>query len=516
MSTRTICAAGWAAALALSSCSAEKTRSAAARFTPITGPEGDLRLRSFDLVPREIDANGFFVNPEWGWSFTRREKCARAGTLSGDPAACSWQFGGEKAAPPRSGKGNLPICNSWPMAPDFSDNTSTWLVGITCSDSPLLYPGHLNWGEAYRGAVTYKGLLSWDEYASDGDYNFILDPESEGGLAPGVPIGIEINSADFNVKSDWFTRFRTAVIRGDEEKIEEVVGTREAIVTGLLGIDAEHMSSKNLNVELHPVYAMAVRLDEPGGDTWAFFVRDQSDEGFCSHRSRPHAVVFDRHRYVFDLPLDCSSAGIPAVTSCNLDTGRGGQEAPELSLEIDRKQAVVRMIIQLPPGGFVDGQIHFKCRQSLKSNLHPADGGAAEERRRLFRAARGHDTGEGNESAGLKEAVTDFLARDGGLGDELALEEEVNGDRVKCGQVIDGGVQFVELTAERRFASSCDMPVPNAFLDGGTTRAALDLEMQERTAKPPPVEKASPERTFCGRNQEKSEAVRRLCAAVNR
>jgi hypothetical protein len=52
-----------------------------------------------------------------------------------------------------------------------------------------------------------------------------------------------------------------------------------AIVTGLMGLDCEHSCS----TELHPVWAMAVRVkSDPADVVWAIFVRNWGNEGFCS------------------------------------------------------------------------------------------------------------------------------------------------------------------------------------------------------------------------------------------
>jgi hypothetical protein len=61
-----------------------------------------------------------------------------------------------------------------------------------------------------------------------------------------------------------------------------------AIVIGKLGMDTSHRGK----TELHPVYAMSVRLKSSDfqRSSWAFFVRNWGDEGFCSDGDQPLAT----------------------------------------------------------------------------------------------------------------------------------------------------------------------------------------------------------------------------------
>ncbi len=54
---------------------------------------------------------------------------------------------------------------------------------------------------------------------------------------------------------------------------------KEAIIMGLYGLDCAH----ECGAELHPVYALAIHVKEDvSDDTWAIFVRNWGDEGYCS------------------------------------------------------------------------------------------------------------------------------------------------------------------------------------------------------------------------------------------
>jgi hypothetical protein len=53
---------------------------------------------------------------------------------------------------------------------------------------------------------------------------------------------------------------------------------KEAIVMGLYGVDCAH----DCGAELHPVYALAIHVNNNLlDDTWAIFVRNWGDEGYC-------------------------------------------------------------------------------------------------------------------------------------------------------------------------------------------------------------------------------------------
>jgi len=64
-------------------------------------------------------------------------------------------------------------------------------------------------------------------------------------------------------------------------KTRAIFDGKEAIIMGLYGLDCAH----ECGAELHPVYAMAIHLnenDELNDDSWAIFVRNWGDEGYCS------------------------------------------------------------------------------------------------------------------------------------------------------------------------------------------------------------------------------------------
>ncbi len=317
-------------------------------------------VRRFDLVPRGYDDNGLGLDPELGFAFNQR--CGNGGDTSRDPSTCSWRF----IEAPRLPMPSRVPCNSRVMDPDFSTVGFTDLA-ITCSDSPLRYPGHVNWGAGWGAAVTYEGWLNWEGYSGklpfgDEDFNFVLTLDDQRGkLSPQWDwIGLEYNSREAGgFASPWWTALRKKAYLDDEET-SAYVGTVYAIVTGLLGIDAEHMSLRDPSIELHPVFAMALKACNDahpcpaGTDRWALFVRDQGNEGMCSHFERPHVLPLFRGGHSFRLPGRAN-----ADPKIGKDTRfcSSGEGEPSVVIRADPGQGAVLVTVKMPPGGIVDGDL---------------------------------------------------------------------------------------------------------------------------------------------------------------
>ncbi len=459
-------------------------------------------IRRFDLVPRGYDLNGFALNPEWGWSFERHKHCGN--DQSRDPATCSWRFLEEEPSTslPDAGGVSVQPCNTYPMSVDFSNQWSTWLFGVTCSDSYLIYPGHLNWGQSHGGAVTFEGTLTWDNYATDGDYNFVLDPGPEGEPGPAALIGVEINSGDFRaIHSHWFQEFKNAVHLHTTD-VGNFVGARKVIVTGLFGIDSEHMSARDMSVELHPVYAMAVEVGgkEANTDEWAFFVRNSSDEGFCSHRDHAHVVHFGNSRYTFRLPLSCPKADLEWPQNDLCGTGDG---VPEIAITVDQKRREALVTILLPEKGFVDGDLRFKC--TGRAFQLPAE----REPRHVSRSREGRDRLEPTQQ---KLEYLSLLDKDGSEMTELKAAVK---PQEKCGAVGDAGVDFGDAGEMQRAQVECDAGVPLPLIASQAWTAGGPADAGAQTPASAIVETARrnpPEKDYCNRRRHQSAAARAFCA----
>jgi hypothetical protein len=231
--------------------------------TPYNGP-----LSNWDLVSPVSDDNGLLKNPLW---------------LFQTPAS---------VGPPKDLAGCLKNrrFDSSCTPPNVTVDAASWAIEVPCGSdfrgihpgSPVGVDGHVNWVNA-----TYEGLLSWDENSVDHDFNFSLDP-MPGTQFPigsfyffdGVqwnfeyvdkPIHLEFMSDETidNFADPWWKS-----LHDNHPAKDAPLGF--ALVTGLIGLDCEH----DCHIEIHPVYAMAIRVkDDPSDETWAIFVRDFGTEG---------------------------------------------------------------------------------------------------------------------------------------------------------------------------------------------------------------------------------------------
>ena len=192
--------------------------------------------------------------------------------------------------------------------------------------------------------VTYEGTLRFDGHSeppSDDDYNFRLIP------TVGQPGLGKNNNGSFELEFDsdetidhfhtpWWDAFHKAV---DKDFVVPRVGTdigdggkaaralvdgSFAIVTGLFGLDCEHSSSS----ELHPVWAMAIRLAAPPSQTdevWPMFVRNWGDEGFCSQDQ--HYLDLLSNTYTFRLPWRPGATSVTVKPSTVFQTNNAQARA---------------------------------------------------------------------------------------------------------------------------------------------------------------------------------------------
>ena len=185
---------------------------------------------------------------------------------------------------------------------DTADGVNSFICGFSDTEA---FHGHVNWF-----AVTIAGTVAWDEHSTDDDYNVAVRGPVNGGLLnTSNNFHSEFDSDEtidhFNTR--WWRDFRAMVDASDvaefplaqceaqpgsctQDKVASLQrmrmapktllnGSNAAVVTGLFGLDCEH----NCKVELHPVYAFAARVGDTDADeTWAIFVRNIGDEGFCS------------------------------------------------------------------------------------------------------------------------------------------------------------------------------------------------------------------------------------------
>jgi hypothetical protein len=94
-------------------------------------------------------------------------------------------------------------------------------------------------------------------------------------------------------ETPWWNSFHNAVDQSDQAGID-MLNSRTAIVTGLLGMDTGHEPPGSPDdiggeTEIHPIWAMAARVKDDSGirpgaatETWMFMARNWGDEGYCA------------------------------------------------------------------------------------------------------------------------------------------------------------------------------------------------------------------------------------------
>jgi hypothetical protein len=220
--------------------------------------------RPLDLVfDKGFDQNGIPLNPRWGYQTPSHVDDPRH--LPG----CSPVFINDAA--PRIVN---PSCTS--QSPSW-DEPAPWSGNLFWCRGDGLAPGHSNWFP-----TTYTGLISWGGHSrsitDDDDYSMDLQtPDLHGALAgDGGHVHLEFNSDETidNFGSSWWSAFHHAVDNSDTDPYL-MIGGHPAIATGLMGIDWVHTPG----AESHPVWALAIQASL---GSWAFFVRNWGDEGYCS------------------------------------------------------------------------------------------------------------------------------------------------------------------------------------------------------------------------------------------
>jgi hypothetical protein len=169
--------------------------------------------------------------------------------------------------------------------------------------------------------AAFVGTLSWAGIAFDRDYNFALLPPDGHGLTLGndsLSSGQRYIEAEFDsdetadrFQTDWWRHFREVADRQDDSVVQKLITPLSgnlplAVVQGMFGLDCEH----DCHSELHPVYGLAIELEDTSEDnTWAIFVRNWGNEGFCSRFD--HQLRLPSGKITLFLPR--ATAGTPTV-----------------------------------------------------------------------------------------------------------------------------------------------------------------------------------------------------------
>lgn len=355
------------------------------------------REAQLNPVWERLDENGAPASPRW---MVQR--------IGGDQPLCLPDPDADDVCGkfPKSGgvPRGRPVCNS--LASDESP-ASDVAHGVVCSlgRGARYFSGHLNFMPA-----SYQGLIWFQNHAwPDDDLDFDMLPlllEEDGvwrlrrhglttqrrieegliedqelestlrrkGLDYVLHVEAKASESVDRFSQDWWDRFRMA--SRDERK--DMVRGRPAVVTGLLGLDAEHGAF----TEIHPAHAVAIQTScgapvegEPGEfvDTWSFFIRNSGNLGWCSQWTLQH--MLDPVSSVFTLALPTAFSG--EMTQAELVTAdttvlasKPGVERSDLELEGQRLLVRFRWPADLPDAEWL--RIHGRLAVRWKA----ADGAA--------------------------------------------------------------------------------------------------------------------------------------------
>jgi hypothetical protein len=182
-----------------------------------------------------------------------------------------------------------------------------------------LIHGHVNYAPA-----VYTGTITWFEHTpptfGDDDYNLWFAPDNGFGLTKQDAKGNNRNRQGIEFDSDetidhfdtpWWNRFHNAVDNGDPSGM---VDRLPAIALGLVGLDCQH----HCPTELHPLLGLAMLVESTvvGRDldqTWAIFMRNNGDEGYCS--TDQHWLYLLGNAFRFGLPWPKGAASYVVLPS---------------------------------------------------------------------------------------------------------------------------------------------------------------------------------------------------------
>lgn len=129
------------------------------------------------------------------------------------------------------------------------------------------------------------------------------------------------------------------------------------ILTGLMAVDFAHAST---GPESHPAWAMAIHANADfSDDTWAFFVRSFSDEGYCAEEE--HYISYLDNEYTFRFPWP--SGATSGTVQSNTVVLTNGTSAGETRVTFLPGQAVLPTLLNVPgqtvPQGLEGSELHI-------------------------------------------------------------------------------------------------------------------------------------------------------------
>jgi len=276
----------------------------------------------FDVVAAAADENGIPLNPRWG------SQVPAPGVL------------------PTSGLCGLP----W-TAPCTTQAPAIDKYWLCSGHGPL--GGHANWTPA-----TFEGIAMWNSHSTPGtddDYNVDLVTNASAALTQNNPevLHNEFDSDETidHFTTSWWQGFHDAVDASDDAA-RAVIDGKYLVMTGLLGLDCAHSCGS----ELHPVWVFALRVnDSPNDETWAMFVRNWGNEGFCGDQEH----YLDLQTIRIRLPWRAGATAV-SIQGAEFKTNSQGVTGPSLEPVTNQSLSVV---FTLPPPeahARVNGVLHLQ------------------------------------------------------------------------------------------------------------------------------------------------------------
>jgi hypothetical protein len=293
----------------------------------------------WDVVTTQFDDNGIPLNPDW-WSNVNKHQFP-------SPDTCRW---------PWNDASSMPDCVSQAQITN-TDEHYTCEARYVLSDHGL--GGHANWM-----AATFTGTANWDQhsnaYLDDDDYSLNVNTDGRAAATQGLTTGVHVEfdsdetveplSEEFNLPQ-W-QAFQNAVDQGDPHSF---LDGKEVVVTGLMGVDFVHTPA----TESHPAWAFAWHANNDfEDDTWAFFVRNWGNEGYCSGDQHYVSYVGNQYTFRFKWPAGATSGVARSGTTFLANTTAGAATVSFLPNE-----AVLLTFHDLPQPdaqGLIAGELHIK------------------------------------------------------------------------------------------------------------------------------------------------------------
>jgi len=337
------------------------------------------QLYPMNLYWDTFDDNYCLLNPRWGWqdSNSKWQRDFPGSLPNVRVRGTGIPFVYQNPYNPSKGVESGVSTNQDPTV----DNPSRFNEFICdCGAGPGngMLQGHLNWMPVtYQGYVTWAGhdkpadFSKWPPFGDD-DYNLDLSRKDHAGSTEthGGSIHCEFDSDETidDFQHPWWVGFHQEV---DADKTNPgMINGKPAIITGLMGLDSEHEAQ----AELHPVYALAICVNEdPNDETWALFVRNWGDEGFCSSQNHELHLVGDH--YTFRFPWRRGATSVTVLGGSSVDCRKGVSPLPVEWATGDGVRVTFKM-----PGpearGFGDGILHLQWAGKPEAHVDFGPGAA--------------------------------------------------------------------------------------------------------------------------------------------